>query len=131
MIVYIDTSAALKLVIEEKESPQLAEAVQDHLDSESLLVSSFLLFTEMHCGADRRRAISSASVANTLDWVNLVDLQREDLVSAGSAGWGLRAADAIHLASALRLDSDVMVTYDEELQAAAAGAGLGVEAPAP
>lgn len=131
MIVYIDTSAALKLVVEEPESQPLADAVQKHLDSAGLLVSSFLLFTEMHCGAGRRRAISSVSVANTLDWFNLVDIQREDLVSAGGAGWGLRAADAIHLASALRLDSDVMVTYDAELQAAAAGAGLAVEAPAP
>lgn len=131
MIVYIDTSAALKLVIEEPESPQLAQAVQDHMDSQSLLVSSFLPFTQMHCGAGLRRGINSASVANSLDSFNRVDLQREDLLTAGTAGWGLRSADAIHLASALRVGSAVMITYDEELRTAAARAGLSVESPGP
>lgn len=56
MIVYIDTSAALQLVIEEKESQRLAETLQAHLDAGNQLASSFLLFTEMHCGADRSRS---------------------------------------------------------------------------
>lgn len=65
MIVYIDTSAALQLVIEEKESQRLAETLQAHLDTGSQLVSSFLLPTEMHCGADRSRCSAQVECVGT------------------------------------------------------------------
>ena len=45
---------------------------------------------------------------------------------------GLRAVDAIHLASALSLEPDIaaMVVYDKELSKAASAAGLQTWAPA-
>jgi predicted nucleic acid-binding protein len=42
---------------------------------------------------------------------------------------GLRSADAIHLATAIRVQSDVLVAYDAELLAAAVVAGLNVAHP--
>jgi predicted nucleic acid-binding protein len=41
----------------------------------------------------------------------------------------LRSADAIHLATAIRLQTDVLVAYDGELLAAAADTGLSVLSP--
>ncbi|MET3142982.1 UNVERIFIED_ORG: putative nucleic acid-binding protein [Arthrobacter sp. UYEF10] len=41
----------------------------------------------------------------------------------------LRSADAIHLAAAIRLQSDVVVAYDAGLKAAAVEAGLNVLSP--
>ena len=50
-------------------------------------------------------------------------------MAAATSEWGLRSADAIHLATALRIEADHVVTYDAELQAAAARTGLSVLAP--
>lgn len=42
---------------------------------------------------------------------------------------GLRSADAIHLATAIRLQSDFLVAYDAGLLASAVDAGLNVASP--
>ena len=65
-----------------------------------------------------------------LDVLNLVDLSRGDLLAAGTQA-PLRSNDAIHLAVALRVGCEEMVTYDEELATAAAAAGLSVLSPGP
>jgi predicted nucleic acid-binding protein len=59
-----------------------------------------------------------------------VDVTRGDLLSAGTYT-PLRSNDAIHLATALRLGVDEILTYDEELATAAERAGIRVSAPAP
>jgi predicted nucleic acid-binding protein len=41
----------------------------------------------------------------------------------------LRSADAIHLATAIRLQADLMIAYDGELLAAAVDAGIPVLSP--
>jgi uncharacterized protein len=41
----------------------------------------------------------------------------------------LRSLDAIHLLSALLLDADIMLTYDQRLAAACIDGGLAVAAP--
>ncbi|MDP9998217.1 putative nucleic acid-binding protein [Pseudarthrobacter sulfonivorans] len=61
--------------------------------------------------------------------INLVDVARSDLMYAAALPGKLRSADAIHLAAAIRLQSDVMVAYDSELLAAAVEAGLDVLSP--
>lgn len=129
MIHYLDTSAALKLLIEEPESAAIVNHLNNAVTSGDDLVSSMLLFTELHCAAVRRAALSADAVSSVLDSVTLVDLERADLTRAATSAWGLRSADAIHLAAALRLDVDLMLTYDSELTAAARRAGLRVEAP--
>lgn len=93
------------------------------------LVASWLLHTELHCGAGRHPAVIVADlVALVLDTVTLVDLTRGDLLSAGTHA-PLRSHDAIHLATALRVGADVVITYDEGLAQAARAAGLRVLAP--
>jgi len=129
VIHYVDTSAALKLLVEEAESGELAAVLDAAAHAGDRLVASMLL-TELHCAARRRgTGIPISSATTVLDGLLLVDVERSDLVAAATSEWGLRSADSIHLATALRIEADTMVTYDAELQAAAARTGLTVVAP--
>ncbi|MEF2976250.1 type II toxin-antitoxin system VapC family toxin [Subtercola sp. YIM 133946] len=126
-VAYLDTSAAMKLLVEEKESAALLTALTT---SSRRLAASWLLHTELHCAAGRNPAIiEAASISIVLDAVTLVDVTRGDLLAAGTHA-PLRSNDAIHLATALRLGADEIVTYDDELARAADAAGLRVVAPA-
>lgn len=129
MIRYLDTSAALKLLVEEAESAALARELTASVAAGDRLVASLLLHTELHCAARRRADLDPASVRAVLDSVGLVDVRRDDLLRAASSAWGLRSADAIHLATALRLDVDEIIAYDHELCDAAETAGLRVSSP--
>lgn len=128
MIVYLDTSAAFTLLVDEPESAALTDRAEG-LPATDALVSSMLLFTEMHCAAQRRGHWEAAAVNRVLDAVDLIDLTRADLSRAATSGWGLRSADALHLATALRVEAEVLIAYDEELCVAATDAGLEVEQP--
>jgi predicted nucleic acid-binding protein len=128
LIIYVDTSAALKLVVEEAESAAAAEYLSTAAAGGNRLVASMLLYTELHCAA-RRRGIPAALVNTVLSGINLVDLARSDLMYAAALPGGLRSADAIHLAAAIRLQTDVLVAYDLELLSAAVDAGLNTLSP--
>ncbi|MFP5322958.1 MAG: type II toxin-antitoxin system VapC family toxin [Acidimicrobiia bacterium] len=124
-LTYLDTSAVLKLVLDERESDALVEA----LTADRRLVASWLLHTEMHCAAGRHpEALHVEAIRAVLDTVDLVDLTRGDLLAAGTHA-PLRSHDALRLAVAIRVGVDEVVTYDDALAAAAAGAGLVVLAP--
>lgn len=123
---YLDTSAAMKLLIDEAESAAL---VAELTGSSRRLAASWLLHTELHCAAGRNPAvIATEAIAVVLDAVALVDITRGDLLAAGTHA-PLRSNDAIHLATALRLGVDEVLTYDEELARTAAAAGVRVLAP--
>jgi uncharacterized protein len=126
-VAYLDTSAAIKLVVEEAESVALATALTD---SSRRLAASWLLHTEMHCAAGRNpTVIPLEAITAVLETITLVDVTRGDLLAAGTHA-PLRSNDAIHLATALRIGADEIVTYDSELARAAASAGIRVLAPA-
>jgi uncharacterized protein len=129
MIHYLDTSAALKLVIDEAESVALARHLTRVRQAGDDLIASMLMFTELHCAATRRGAVSREAINGVLDAITLVDVQRGDLLRAATSAWGLRSADAIHLAVALRLEVDTVIAYDAELSAAARLTGVTVAAP--
>lgn len=128
MIIYLDTSAVLKLVVEEPESAAAAQYLSRAAASGHRLVASMLLYTELHCAA-HRRGFPGEPVNTVLGAINLVDVARSDLMYAAALPGRLRSADAIHLAAAIRLQSDAMVAYDSELLAAAVEAGLNVLSP--
>lgn len=124
---YLDASAAVKLLVDEAESAALVDALTG--DPDRRLVASWLLHTELHCAAGRHpQSIEQVSLRAVLDTVSLVDLTRGDMIAAGTHT-PLRSNDAIHLAVAIRLGVDEVVTYAEELAAAATRAGLRVLAP--
>jgi uncharacterized protein len=128
LIVYLDTSAVLKLVVEEPESSAAAQYLSSAAAQGHQLVASMLLYTELHCAA-HRRGFPGEPVNTVLGAINLVDVARSDLMYAAALPGRLRSADAIHLAVAIRLQSDVMVAYDAKLLAAAVEAGLNVLSP--
>ncbi len=126
--VYIDSSAFMKLVIEEPETI----ALRRYLRSRSLMVAAALLRTEVLRASMR---ISQAHVANArqlLPDVALIDVDRSVLERAGGLTpvemWSL---DAIHIAAALSLGDDVsaFLTYDRRMLEAAREWGLAVASP--
>lgn len=125
-VAYFDTSAAAKLVLSEVHSDELFDEITSAPDR--ILVASWLLHTELRCAAARRGDMPSSHVDEVLATVKLVDLTRQDMVTAGGLG-ALHAADAIHLAVAIRLGVDEVITYDNELADAANAAGLRVVSP--
>lgn len=124
---YLDTSAALKLLIEEPESGVLAEMV-DRAGPE--LVACMLLETELRRAAQRIGELAQENVTTFLDGVNLYEVPPSLFREAGLLpGAGLRSLDAIHLAAAIRLGADRVLTYDSRMAVAARDLGLVVLAP--
>ncbi len=128
MSLYLDTSAAAKLLVDEAESEALA-AYLDGIGGDEDLVSSALLETELRRLAVRL-ALDQSAVSDLLARVELVDPPRSLFHEAGLLpGAHLRSLDALHLATALRVDADTLVAYDARLLDAARSVGLGVQSP--
>jgi uncharacterized protein len=128
VIAYLDTSAAMKLLVEEAESASLATYLATSVDRQ--LVASWLLHVELHCAANRHPDdIDLAAVTVVLEVVSLIDLSRGDLLTAGTLPGRLRSNDAVHLAVALRVGAEEMITYDGELASVAASAGVTIVRP--
>ncbi|MDO5619646.1 type II toxin-antitoxin system VapC family toxin [Kocuria sp.] len=123
--VYLDTSAAMKLVVEEPESDALAKWIHH---SSPRLVSSRLLCTELHCAAWRQR-IDGELVRAVLDRVSLLSIHDGILMRAGQGRSELRSADAIHLYSAMDAGLREMLVYDGELAHGARGMGFVISQP--
>lgn len=128
---YLDTAAAMKLVLDEPETgalfAYLAEARQE---PEFGLVASWLLHTEMSCAVRRRQGVlDPEAVRRVLEVVTLIDLERADLLAASAMPGRLRAGDAIHLAAALRVAAGSLISYDRGLREAARQVGLTVASP--
>ncbi|WP_156251827.1 type II toxin-antitoxin system VapC family toxin [Pseudactinotalea terrae] len=126
---YLHTSALVKLVIAEVETPALRGwLAEGHRD----FVASDLARTEL-MRAVRRGAPDRVLRARTvLDSVSLLRLDTTTYESAGRIDpENLRSLDALHLASALELgdELDAMVTYDDRLAEAARQNGVPVLAP--
>ncbi len=126
MKLYLDTSAAAKLLIEESES----EALAAFCDGEEVeLVATDLLETELRRVAVREQ-VPQADVSTILDRVDLHEIPRSSYVEAGLLpGARLRSLDALHLIGAVRLGVDGIVVYDVRMREAAGELGLTVHAP--
>lgn len=123
---YIDTSAAMKLLVREEETDAAREWWRT---TDATLTASWLLHTELHCAAGRRpEVVGRDAISALLGALTLVDVVRGDFLAAGGHA-PLRSNDALHLACALRVGADEVVTYDQELALAAATLGLRVVSP--
>lgn len=128
MAVYLDTSAAVKLLVEEDESSALAQWLAGRTES----VSSALLRTEIVRTIRRRLPERLERARRIATRVTLVAIDDEILNRAGDLEpRAMRSLDAIHLATALRLadDLDALVTYDRRMIEAARALGLPVASP--
>jgi predicted nucleic acid-binding protein len=125
---YLDTSAAAKLLVDETESVALAAYLDGVRESDDLL-SSALLETEL-----RRLAIrldlAQSDVTDLLARVDLVDPPRSLFHQAGLLpGAQLRSLDALHLATAVSVGADRLIAYDARLLDAARYLGLVAFSP--
>lgn len=124
---YLDTSAAMKLLVDEPESDALAATLDD---VHPRLVACLLLETELRRAVARISPLTQSSVTTLLENVDLYDVPGATFREAGLLpGAHLRSLDAVHLASALRLDAERVATYDVRMSAAADELGLSVVAP--
>ena len=127
-MIYLDSSAIVKLVVRESESTALRNFMRSHRDR----ISCSLARTEVpravrHIGP---AALRRARVI--LDRIHLIRLDDSLLDAAATLDARvLRSLDAIHLAAAQRVSADVevLVTYDARMAEAAAGLGFVVQAP--
>ena len=126
---YLDTSAAVKLVVRERETTALLAWVRAH---DGDLVSSDLTRTEL-LRATRRVAPDRLLQARAvLDGMTLLTLPTERFEQAsGLEPERLRTLDALHVAAALSLGDDVdgLVAYDDRIAEAALAQGIEVLAP--
>ncbi len=128
-LLYLDSSAIVKLVVDEAESGALRRALRGRPQR----VSSALALVEVHLAAARRTpSPPPARVDTILAGLALIPVDHATLEDAARLGpLGVRALDAIHLATARSLGEDLgsIVAYDQRLLAAAQASGLRVEQP--
>ena len=126
-LAYLDTSAFVKTIVAEPESDQLARWLADR----PLRVSCALLRTEAIRALRPHGADAVTAARRQLRAVRLVRLDDRLLDAAGDVPGEIRALDAIHLAAALSLgsDLDVLVTYDRRMEAVASELGITVVSP--
>lgn len=125
---YVDSSAIVKLAVQEPESAALLR----YLRRRRPLVASALARTEV---ARALQPVGADAVARGEDVLRRFDVVRINDRILRAAGRlhpaDLRSLDAIHLATAMQLGSDLgrVCTYDDRMRAAALGLGLKVVAP--
>jgi predicted nucleic acid-binding protein len=130
-LIYVDTSALLKLVKDdEAEGPSLRAYLA--AEPEPRLVSSALLAVEARRGMLRVRPDGLPKVDLLLADVAQISISDAVIESASRLPEPLlRSLDAIHLATALMIrdEVDIVLTYDVRLREAAEAHGLRTAAP--
>ena len=127
---YADTSAVIKLLVEESHSKAFAAFYDAHADAE--WASSALLRIELTRAVTRAMPTLLPDARDLLLAFSFVAID-DDIVEAAmnEPDRGLRSRDAIHLATARILgeDLDAIVSYDDRLLKAATDAGLETASP--
>jgi len=130
-VIYLDTSAATKLVRPEAESQPLAIFLAERVAAP--LVSSVLLYPELIRAVSRHHPELAPRAVALVQRIMMVPLANDLVFAAATIGTpALRALDALHLATAISISAELdhFVTYDKRLAGAAATIGLAVAAPA-
>jgi predicted nucleic acid-binding protein len=130
-LIYLDTSAFLKTVFDEPQSPAIRVYMAE-LDTPRF-VSSTLLAVEARRGTLRTHPRRLPRVDLALLRVAQIEMDGPVIETASRLPDPmLRSLDAIHLATALQIrdDLDVLLTYDHRMLAAAAAHGLPAASPA-
>lgn len=126
---YLDTSAAVKLVVRERGSVALRRWMAGR---DGQVVASDLVRTELLRATRRSAPDAMVQARAVLDALVLLTLPTEVFERAAMLEPELlRSLDALHLAAALELGDELegIVTYDERLTAAAHGIGVRTVSP--
>lgn len=137
MRVYFDSSALIKRSIQESESEELETALDRYVADGAVVLSSSLAWIEIS------RALRSRLVSGSYEEDEMHDAVEgalsgvaERLITGEVIGLARRVApvalptlDAIHLATAILLDVDEIVVYDDRLIDACRHNGLSTVTP--
>ena len=125
---YIDASAFVKLIVEEKETQALLKSLPPSLISGEILTVE-VMRTTVHSDAE-----TIAFARKLLAGINFMPISSEVISIASLFGAHIKskALDAIHLAAALSIGStiDGIITYDKTMIADAKLLGIPVLSPA-
>lgn len=124
-MIYLDSSAILKLLFDEPESAALERWLSARTGTPA--ISSQIAKIEVLRSCRRLDANALAPARALLAGLDLVPLTTDIVDEAGNVGDALlRSLDAIHLASALSIRADLtaFIAYDHRLAEAASGEGL-------
>ena len=131
--IYCDSSVLLKRFREEPDSETCSRELERMTLGGDYLLSSKLAFVEVTRGIDRNLPPEAAqedldeAVAKVLEDVDLVAIDDFTLqVAAEIPGRHLGTLDAIHVATALIMRVDLVVTRDQRMMEACAEVGLAV-----
>jgi uncharacterized protein len=130
-LIYLDSSALVKLVTPEAETAALRQFLSDHSDQPA--ITAALARLEVVRAVRRAGPDAIDDARELLDRVAQVALSEELLDDAADLGdQVLRSLDAIHLAAALTLGPALtaFVAYDKRLNQAAGEQGLALATPA-
>lgn len=136
MLVYVDTSAMLKLLVDEPESEALETHLNEVMDSGGRVMSSVLLDVELTRVA-LRSGIARADVEAIVREVHLMGILPEVIDAAKDLTQSLKSLDAIHVGTASLLMEEAegdeaieqLVTYDRQMVDAAEELGFKVVSP--
>lgn len=126
-MLYLDSSALVKLVVAEAET----SALERHVAGGDRVASCALAHVEM-IRATSHRAADVAAARQMLTDLDLIDVSWPILEAAASFdARALRTLDAIHVASALSLGEALseLITYDRRMAEAAEALGVPVGSP--
>ncbi len=127
-IIYVDTSALVKRVVVEPESPDVRSMLRETNAAGDVLAASELACLEVWRTL-RRVSVDDleSAVAAALRGIAEIPLTTDILVRARRIGpAALRSLDAIHLTSAVAIGATTVVTYDDRMARAAADFGFQV-----
>jgi predicted nucleic acid-binding protein len=124
---YLDTSALLKLVVQEKESAALRKVVGD-----DDVTSSFTRL-EVARALNLYSAKTKKDASTLLNLISLIPIDfgimtQAELIIQGSE---LKVPDAIHVATAIKMGTLIkgIITYDQQMASVASRLGIRVLAP--
>jgi predicted nucleic acid-binding protein len=126
-VVYLDASAALKLIFAETESAALKASIE-----QANVISSALLRTEVLRSARRADPSRVADAREVLRSITLLEIDDDILERAASLDPSpMRTLDAIHLATAVAIadELEALITYDRRMIEGAKLIGLPVASP--
>ncbi len=124
----------MKRVVAEPDSSSLVATLEEHQAQGDLLVSSSLAWIEVTRALRGLAGQGLEEVSEAVDaafsGIAEQPLSGEVLSLARRVGPHLlRSLDAIHLASVLTIDADVVLTYDQRLSAACADSSVVARSP--
>jgi predicted nucleic acid-binding protein len=129
MTTYVDSSALLKLYIDEPDS----DDAQRLIDADPVLVTSWLAYVEVRRNLARLLSAAALTTAREacerdLDAMAVVNLEERGWRRAGDIGeiLGVRSLDAVHLAAALQLQIPDLLFCTFDLRQGQAGRQLGL-----